>query len=150
MNNNENNNENKNEMTAKQNFMQALKFGLFSISAGAIELISFTLMTEFTSMPYWPRYLIALILSVLYNFTLNRRFTFKSANNVPVAMLKVAAFYLVFTPLSTWAGNVLTAMEWNEYLVLIITMVSNLILEYLFCRFVVYRGSMNTRQDTKK
>jgi putative flippase GtrA len=137
-------------MSTKQTLGQIIKFTLFSISAGAIELLSFTLLNELTGLPYWPSYLTALILSVLYNFTLNRRFTFKSAANVPVAMLKVLGFYLVFTPLSTWAGHRVEGSGVNEYIVLGVTMVCNLILEYLFCRFVVYRNSMNTNELAKK
>lgn len=136
-----------NELSTRQSTMQVIKFALFSASAGIIQAVTFTLLNELSEFPYWPSYLIALTLSVLFNFTVNRRFTFKSATNVPIAMLKVAGFYLVFTPISTWAGNYLTGIGWNEYIVLAITMVSNLLLEYLFCRFVVYRDSMNTRED---
>ncbi|MDR1353789.1 MAG: GtrA family protein [Treponema sp.] len=131
-------------LTARQNAWQAAKFTLFSVSAGIVQVVSFTLLNELTGFPYWPSYLIALILSVLYNFTVNRRFTFKSAANVPVAMLKVLGFYAVFTPLSTWLGNTANQRGVNEYIVLGVTMLCNLSLEYLFCRFVVYRGSMNT------
>jgi putative flippase GtrA len=138
------------EISPRQTAWQAFKFTLFSISAGAIELLSFTLLNELTGFPYWPSYLIALALSVLYNFTLNRRFTFKSAANVPAAMLKVLGFYLVFTPLSTWAGHRAEGAGVNEYIVLGLTMVCNLILEFLFCRFVVYRHSMNTNDLAQK
>ena len=106
------------KLSRKENTAQVIKFTLFSISAGIIETLSFTLLNEVFHLPYMPCYLTALILSVLWNFTLNREFTFKSANNVPLAMLKVAAFYLVFTPLSTWWGTALTNAGWNEYLVL--------------------------------
>ena len=101
-------------------FVRVLKFTFFSISAGLIEMGSFALLNEFTYLPYWPCYLIALCLSVLWNFTLNRKFTFQSAANVPVAMAKVAAYYVVFTPLSTLLGNYLAgSLAWNEYLVTI-------------------------------
>jgi putative flippase GtrA len=132
------------KMTIKQNVWQAFKFTLFSSTAGIVETVSFTLLNELTNLPYWPCYLTALILSVLYNFTLNRRFTFKSATNVPIAMLKVACYYMVFTPLSTWAGQEATDHGINEYIVFAITLVSNLITEYSVYRFWVYRGSMNT------
>jgi putative flippase GtrA len=137
-------------LTPKQAAWQMLKFTLFSISAGVVELASFTLLNEFTDIPYWPCYLIALTLSVLYNFTVNRRFTFKSAANVPVAMLKVLGFYAVFTPVSTYLGHIAEGRGVNEYIVLGLTMVCNLLLEYLFCRFVVYRNSMNTNDLANK
>lgn len=130
----------------KKEIIRTIKFTLFSISAGLIQTVSFTLLNELLHLEYWISYLIALILSVVWNFTLNRKFTFCSANNVPVAMLKVACYYAVFTPLSTWWTAVLTSagFGWNEYLVLAITMLSNFVTEYLFDRFVVFGKSIDT------
>lgn len=131
--------------SARENAWQLIKFALFSVSAGVIELLGFTLLFEWLHWPYWPAYLLALVLSVLYNFTLNRQFTFRSAANIPVAMAKVAAFYAVFTPLSTWWGSALTeGAGWNEYLVLGGTMVLNFVLEFLYCRLFVYRRQIDT------
>ncbi len=130
----------------KQSFWQFLKFTFFSLSAGLIQAGSFALLNETMSWSYWPSYLIALTLSVVWNFTLNRRFTFQSAANVPVAMLKVFGFYLVFTPLSTWLGQLAENQGINEYIILFTTMLANFILEFLFCKFVVFRGQENTRQ----
>lgn len=138
------------KLTAKQNIIQMIKFTMFSASAGIIEFVSFTLLKEIGKLPYWPSYLVALILSVVYNFTINRRYTFKSIANIPAAMLKVTGFYMVFTPLSTWWGDALTAIGWNDYVVLIGTMIINLITEYSFYRFVVYKGSMYTNNLAKK
>ena len=131
-------------MIKNNSVWQAVKFTLFSISAGAIQVISFTLLNEFLKMRYWPAYLISLTLSVVWNFTFNRRYTFKSAANVPVAMAKVFGFYLVFTPLSTWLGHVAETGGINEYIVLAVTMLSNFVLEFLFCKFVVYKNKENT------
>ena len=129
----------------KKELIRSLKFLLFSISAGAIQILSFTLLNELLHLPYWVSYLIALVLSVIWNFTLNRRFTFRSANNVPVAMLKVAAYYAVFTPLSTLLEKYLTdTVGWNEYLVTFLNMVINFVTEYLFDTFVVFRGAIDT------
>ena len=130
--------------TKKTELLRVVKFVLFSASAGLIQLLSFTLMNEAFRWNYWVCYLIALVLSVLWNFTLNRKFTFRSANNIPVAMGKVAVFYLVFTPLSTWGGNALTAMGWNEYPVLIGSMLLNFVTEFLYDRFVVFGASIDT------
>lgn len=133
------------KLTRRENIIQGVKFTLFSCSAGVIQAVSFTLLNELTGFPYWPSYLIALVLSVLWNFTLNRRYTFKSAANVPVAMLKVLGYYCVFTPLSTVGGNYLTeVLGWQEYIVLAGTMVTNFVTEFLFDRLVVFRGTMNT------
>jgi len=132
----------------KAELIRTVKFVLFSISAGIIQIGSFTLLNELLHLNYWVSYLISLALSVLWNFTLNRKFTFKSAANVPIAMLKVAGFYLVFTPLSTWWTAVLTepayGLMWNEYIVLVGTMLINFVTEYLFDRFFVFGKSIDT------
>lgn len=126
-------------------FLQILKFTLFSISAGLIEAGSFAIFNELFHWKYWPAYLTALVLSIVWNFTFNRRYTFKSAVNVPVAMLKLFGFYAVFTPLSTYLGHIAEAGGINEYIVLAVTMLSNFVLEFLFCKLVVYRNQENTR-----
>lgn len=135
----------------KTELIRSLKFVLFSISAGVIQVVSFTLMEEVLHLTHWVSYLVSLILSVLWNFTLNRKFTFYSANNVPIAMVKVALFYLVFTPLSTWWTAQLTgeAVMWNEYLVLVGTMLINFVTEYLYDRFVVFGASIDTAKPTE-
>jgi putative flippase GtrA len=126
----------------EENIMLMVKFFFFSISAGIIQALSFTLLFEIAHFIYWPSYLIALTLSVLWNFTLNRKFTFKSANNIPIAMIKVAIFYAIFTPLSTWWGDQLTGINWNPYLVLFLTMVTNLVTEFIYTKYFVYRNSI--------
>ena len=133
-------------MENKAQMWQAIKFTLFSISAGVIQIGSFALL-ELLIEGYWISYLTSLLLSILWNFTLNRRYTFKSAANVPVAMAKVLGFYAVFTPLSTWLGNMAAIAGAPEFLVLGITMLLNFVLEFLFCKFVVYRGQENTREE---
>ena len=126
-------------------FIRVLKFTLCSASAAVIEMAAFALLNEFTGLPYWPCYLIALVLSVLWNFTLNRKFTFQSAANVPVAMAKVAAYYVVFTPLSTLLGSWLTgSLLWNEYLVTILNMLLNFTTEFLYQRFFVFGKSIDS------
>ncbi len=132
-------------MTGKENMAQIIKFVLFSISAGVIQVIVFTLMLELLGIAYWGSYLTALTASVLYNFTVNRRFTFKSANNIPRAMLLLGIYYAIFTPLSTWWGDALVGIGWLEYIVLGLTMVTNLVTEFCVNRFIIYRNSMNTR-----
>ena len=133
-------------MKKQSEFWRLVKFVIFSASAGVIQMGAFALLNELTGWSYWPCYLIALVLSVLWNFTLNRRFTFKSAANVPAAMLKVAAYYAVFTPLSTLLGNYLAeTLLWNEYLVTAINMLLNLGTEYLFQRYVVYGKNVDTK-----
>lgn len=135
----------------RKEILRSLKFLVFSLSAGIIEIIVFSLLNELTAWSYWPCYLIALVLSVLWNFTLNRRYTFQSANNVPKAMALVFAFYCVFTPLSTLLGNYLAeGLHWNEYLVTAINMIANFVLEFLYDRFVVFRDSLDTNSVAKR
>lgn len=130
-------------MKEKKQLWQAIKFTLFSLSAGIIQIGSFALLEIFIQ-DYWVPYLISLVLSILWNFTLNRRYTFKSAANVPVAMAKVFGFYLVFTPLSTWLGHLAEGRGINDFVILLATMLANFVLEFLFCKFVVYRGQEDT------
>lgn len=137
-------------MNERKELTRGVKFVLFSISAGVIEFASFALLDGFTQWPYWPKYLIALILSVLWNFTLNRRFTFRSAGNVPVAMLKVACFYAVFTPVSTILGNYLAETRgWNDLLVTILNMAFNLTTEYCYDRFFVFGKTIDTNEKAR-
>ena len=130
-------------MKDNKSLWQALKFTLFSISAGAIQVGSFAVLEIFIK-DYWIPYLVSLTLSILWNFTLNRKYTFKSAANVPVAMAKVFGFYLLFTPVSTYLGNLAEKQGCHDFLILAVTMLSNFVLEFLFCKFVVYRGSEDT------
>ncbi len=158
----------KKEKSKKTGIWQFIKFALFSGSAGIIQVVSFTLMNEVVlkfdfiqnamtnnetfgkimQNEYGPIYLIALLLSVIWNFTFNRKFTFKSAANVPIAMLKVLLFYAVFTPVSVTAGNYFTEKFADfaaiEYIVLGCTMACNMITEFLYDKFVVFRNQENT------
>ena len=130
----------------RKELFRAIKFALISFSAGLIQIGSFTILNELVlgkdraALSYF----ISLVLSVIWNFTINRKVTFKSSNNVVKSMILVALFYVVFTPASTWFMSWATANGWNEYLVEGINMVANLVLEFLFMRFVVYRNSCDT------
>ena len=130
----------------KKELIRTLKFVLFSASAAIVEIVSYAILFDLIRCEEWLAHLVSLILSVVWNFTLNRKFTFCSANNVPIAMLKVAGFYLVFTPLSTWWTAVLTgaSVGWNAYAVLVMTMLINFVTEYLFDRFFVFGKSIDS------
>lgn len=127
-----------------KSLIQSIKFILFSASAGIIQIASFALFNDVIKMGWWPSYLISLILSVLWNFTLNRNYTFKSASNVPVAMMKVFVYYLIFTPTTTLLGNYLTGtLHLNDYLVTAMNMLINLITEFLYQKYYVFKDSLN-------
>ena len=131
--------------------LRAIKFALISASAGLIQIATFTVLNEFLHLPYWVSYLIALVLSVIWNFTLNRKYTFKSAANVPVAMLKVTTYYAVFTPLSTWLENTMTvSWGWNEYLATAVNMILNFVTEFFYQRFFVFGKSLDTRVPSQE
>ena len=123
------------------------KFLLFSCSAGLIELGSFALFNEVLHWAHWAAYLTALVLSVLWNFTCNRRYTFHSSERVTRAMALVFLYYCAFTPLSTLLEHRLADVQgWNGYLVTFLNMVLNFVTEFLFQRFVVYRHSLDTNK----
>ena len=131
-------------MSKNKELVRIVKFVLFSASAGIIQVASFAVLNDLIGLKYFAAYLISLVLSVLWNFTLNRRFTFYSANNIPIAMLKVAVFYLIFTPLSTWGGNYLTTLSVNDYIVLAISMGTNFVTEFLWDKYIVFKGSIDS------
>ncbi len=140
-----------NNQIKKFDIGQMLKFTFFSISAGLIQIGSFALLENFTAFSYWPCYLISLVLSVVWNFTFNRRYTFKSVENIPKAMSLVFLYYLVFTPITTILGDYFTkTLSVNEYIVLGVTMVLNFVTEFLYQRFVVYKKTINTNDLSKK
>lgn len=143
----------KNEKLRTEIF-RTLKFVLFSASAGIVQVLSFALLNELLQVTHWVAYLISLILSVIWNFTFCRKFTFRSNTNPWTGLLKLCGFYIVFTPLSTWWTAALTepayGILWNEYLVLAITMISNFVLEYLYDTFVVFRGTIDSAVEDKE
>ncbi len=147
------------KLTFKENLIMSLKFIFCSAGAGIIQTVAFTVLNEWVHLndllnistflgehakDYGLAYFIALCLSVIFNFTVNRKFTFKSAANIPVAMAKVFGYYLVFTPLSIWWSVALLNNGWNDYIVFALTLLINFASEFLFCRFVVFKNSINT------
>ena len=131
-------------MKKNKEIFRAIKFTLFSISAGIIQIGLFTLLNELLHLDYWGSYIISLLASIIWNFTINRKVTFKSSNNITKSMILILLFYVVFTPISTILGEIAENNKVNEYIILIVTMISNFVLEYLFTRFVVYRNSCDT------
>ncbi len=128
----------KTKKSLPQVLKQAFFFTCFSAGAAIIQIGSFTLLNELCSLPYWPAYLISLLLSIIFNFTFNRKVTFKSTNNIPRAFCLVVLYYLIFTPLSTMLGQNLTDIGWNEYVVLIGTMLINFVSEFFYQKLFVF------------
>ena len=137
-------------MNNKKELLRTIKFTIFSLSAGIIEIGLFTLLNRITNWKYWPCYLIALVASVIWNFTLNREYTFKSTANVPIAMFKVFIFFLIFTPVSTIVGNYLAEkLGWNDYLVTGLNMLGNFVLEFLYDKYIVFKGTIDTKEKSR-
>jgi len=135
----------------KKELLRTIKYALIAASAGILQMAVFALLNELLHLNYWLSYLIALVLSVIWNFTFNRRYTFQSAGNIPRAMLLVMAYYVVFTPLSTWNEHILTIrLGWNEYLVTILNMLINFVTEFLYQRFFVFRKTLDTNSRADK
>ena len=126
--------------------IRAVKFTLISLSAGIIQIGSFTLFYEALSWVYWLAYLISLLLSIIWNFTINRKITFNSANNVPKAMAQLLGFYAVFTPVTMLGGQWVEGLGVHGVIVEVVTMILNFVLEFLFCRFVIYRDSCDSAE----
>lgn len=128
-----------------KNVWQAIKFTLFSASAGMIQLASFTLLHDVLHLEgYLLSYLPSLVLSVLWNFTFNRRYTFRSAGNIRRAMLLVALYYVVFIALTSWWSDALVSLGMHDWLIEALNMAVNFVTEFLFQKFVVYRDSIDT------
>ena len=142
------------KLSRKQQFIQFLKFLAFSLSAGVIQLLSFELLYTWTAcLPWWPSYLISIVLSVLWNFTFNRKFTFKSASNVPLAMTLVLIYYCAFVPLSVFGGDALEGIGWNGTLVTFLMMVINFITEFFWDKYIVFNDKIINkllRKDSKE
>ena len=131
----------------KKELFRTIKFTLFSISAGIIEIVVFSILNSVFHLPYKVSYFTALVASVIWNFTLNREYTFKSTVNIPKAMTLVFLFYLVFTPVSTIIGNYLAEnLGWDDFIVTGLNMLANFILEYLYDKYVVFKGSIDTKE----
>ena len=135
----------------RKEIFRFIKFALFSVSAGIIEILAFTLLNELAGWGYWACYLPALVLSVVWNFTLNRRYAFRAEGSYARQMLMAFLFYLVFTPASTLLGDWLAdGLGWNAYLVTALNMVLNFVLEFLYDRFIVFRGTVDTNELARK
>ncbi|MFA6846255.1 MAG: GtrA family protein [Sphaerochaetaceae bacterium] len=141
------------EKNTKKELLRTIKYTCIAASAGVIQIGSYTLFYELLRWNAWFSYLISLILSVLWNFTLNRKYTFKSTANYPKAMFKVFLYYLVFTPLSTlWTKYFTENLAWNNYIVEVATILINFVTEFCYQRFYVFKDQLdtNTDRDVKK
>ena len=157
----------------KKELWRAIKFTLFSISAGVIQAVSSLLLKlvildrvmdpNATIIFIDPKPqptstfiadTVGLALSVIWNFTFNRKFTFKAASNVPIAMLLAFLFYVPFYPFQIWyvamvERNLSSIGEWGFVIGLGTCMVVNFVLEFLWQKFVVFRGKVDTNASAQ-
>lgn len=146
------------KMTKKQQFLQFLKFTGFSASAGIIQFTVITLLYDVWFKPleyygmgednaYVVAFLIGLTLSVIWNFTFNRKFTFKDAHNIKLAMGLVILYNcIIVVPLSL-GGRELIKIWGADYdmLVTVISLLFNFATEYFWDRFVVFNKKSNDK-----
>ena len=136
--------------TKKQQFFQFVKFTLFSVSAGVIQLLSTTILHQWTgwlSNYYWLAYIIGLTLSVIWNFTFNRKFTFKATNNVPLAMALVILYNCIIVVPLAFGGDALVNL-WGEQWGILVTAISlliNFITEFFWDKFIVFKRAVTDR-----
>lgn len=141
---------NEEKPTGKQQFLQILKFTAFSASAGVIQLLSTTLLHQWTGWLagyYWIAYVIGLALSVVWNFTFNRKFTFKASNNVPVAMVLVLIYNLLIVVPLAYGGDELVKLLGDVYGVAVTAcaMLINFVTEFLWDKFVVFNDKITEK-----
>ena len=133
-----------------QQFIQFIKFTLFSASAGAIQLLSTTILHQWTGWLldyYWLAYIIGLTLSVIWNFTFNRKFTFKAANNIPLAMTLVIIYNCIIVVPLALGGDALVNL-WGEQWGILVTAISlliNFITEFFWDKYIVFNQKVTDK-----
>ncbi len=152
--------------TKNQVFLQLLIFTAFMASAGVIQFVTTGLLSTWTGLMkseeddyYWCAYLAGLVLSVIWSFTFNRKFTFKAASNLPLAMGLVALYYCAFAPLSTFGADAIIGAwksaageNWNDNYEMVITaamMLINFVTEYFWEKFVVFNDGVMAKIERK-
>ncbi|MDE7330601.1 MAG: GtrA family protein [Clostridia bacterium] len=138
------------KMTKTQQFLQFLKFTAFSASAGVIQLLTTTTLHQWTGWLidyYWIAYIIGLTLSVIWNFTFNRKFTFKEAHNIKLAMVLVILYNCIIVIPLAFGGNELERL-WGPDLgivVTVITLLINFVTEFAWDKLVVFNKKSNDK-----
>ena len=129
----------------KNGWLQFLQFVVVSLGAGVIEYATFALMTWI--VPDNKTMLVAaevtsVVLSCLFNFTVNRKYTFHSSSNIPLGMLLYGVYYaFLATPAGVWFLLFLTQGGMHELLAKAVKMLVNFIFDYLFCKFILFQAA---------
>ncbi|MDO5025763.1 MAG: GtrA family protein [Trueperella sp.] len=118
--------------------LQAVKFTLLSGTAAVVEAGSYALFLALDLMPVSWAQAISVALSVLWNFTLNRKFTFKSTGNVPFAMLLVSLFYVAYIPISSVLAGLMDDAGMHPAVIKIIWLLINFVGEFIWWKYVVF------------
>lgn len=136
------------KLTKKQQFLQLLKFTAFSLSAGIIQFLLQSTLFDWTHvLTYWQAYPIALTASVIWNFTFNRKFTFKASSNVPIAMVLVVIYNLLIVVPFAILGEYLVQLWGDAYgmLVTVLLLLFNFVTEFFWDKFVVFNDKLVTK-----
>lgn len=164
----------------KKKAKRFLKYAIIAISGGLIQLTAYIILSDAikldkhvsfdaiyqkqpwlteifydpdTGKTYGLSYFIAVSLSVIWNFTFNRKYTFKSASNVPKAMLLFVLYYAFSIPFNCWAIvqlNKLVVFPLSDKVILICIMLANGLPAFFYQRYVVFGRSLDTKHKKKK
>lgn len=152
----------------RKGVLQFIKYALCAASAGIIQLALFSILqavipqsgktirfiVEDMDLVTFISTTVALCASILWNFTFNRKFTFKDAGNVPKAMLLAFLFYVPFYPFQTWYVHTIKSLllgplstQASGIIAEGSVMVINFVLEFMWQKFVVFRKRKEKKEE---
>ena len=152
----------------RKGVMQFIKYALCAASAGIIQIVLFSILqavipsngktihfiVEDMDLVTFIATTVALCASILWNFTFNRKFTFKDAGNVPKAMILAFLFYVPFYPFQTWYVHTIKSLlveaigtDGAGIIAEGTVMIINFALEFMWQKFVVFRKPKDKKEN---
>lgn len=152
----------------RKGVMQFIKYALCAASAGIIQIVLFSILqavipsngktihfiVEDMDLVTFIATTVALCASILWNFTFNRKFTFKDAGNVPKAMILAFLFYVPFYPFQTWYVHTIKSLlveaigtDGAGIIAEGTVMIINFALEFMWQKFVVFRKPKDKQEN---
>lgn len=152
----------------RKGVMQFIKYALCAASAGIIQIVLFSILqavipsngktihfiVEDMDLVTFIATTVALCASILWNFTFNRKFTFKDAGNVPRAMILAFLFYVPFYPFQTWYVHTIKSLlveaigtDGAGIIAEGSVMIINFALEFMWQKFVVFRKPKDKKEN---
>lgn len=153
----------------RKGVVQFIKYALCAASAGIIQIVLFSILqtvlpkdmgnihfiVEDMQLGTFIATTVALCASILWNFTFNRKFTFKDAGNVPLAMFLAFLFYVPFYPFQTWYVHTIKTLlshhinvDGAGIIAEASVMAINFALEFIWQKFVVFRKPKDKKTAT--